>query len=177
MRRLLLPFILFLLVVLEGVSLELLPFVNSSTLIIPHWVLLFLVLITLFYDQIDTHVAVFYGIIFGLLIDVVYIDVLGVYMFVYATVIYIIHKLKGLVHMNFYVTMILGMLSIILADSIIYILFLVIGLTNMFWNDYLFYRLMPTLLANLIFFILFYPFSKRVLSALGKDMLTKNEFV
>lgn len=177
MRRLFLPIILFLFVIIEGVSLELLPVVYTKTLIIPHWVLLFLVCVTLFYDLEDTYTAIYYGIVFGLLIDIVYTGVLGVYMFSYAAVLYIIHKLKVVIHTNFYTTMILGLLAIILADSVIYIIFLAVELTHMVWNDYLIYRLLPSLLANLIFLILLYPLSKRLLTRWKKSLFSKNEIV
>lgn len=163
MRRLLLPFILFLIVILEGVALELLParLVTGDLLIVPHWALVFLVLISIFYDRENTYAAVIYGIIFGLLIDVVYTGVLGVYMFTYAFVIYIVHGFKKLLHANFYVTLLLGFIGIALSDIAIYLIFTVIGFTDIVWKHYVMYRLMPTILANLLFLTVLYPLVRK----------------
>src|SRR5690625_6724150 len=86
MKRLYLPLILFLFMVLEGVALELLPakLVMSNSIIVPHWVFIFLAFIAVFFDEENTYYSVLYAVIFGLLIDVVYTGVLGVYMFSYA---------------------------------------------------------------------------------------------
>src|SRR5690625_6893718 len=74
MKRLYVPLILLLFVVLEGVALDLLPvqLLNTKTLIVPHWVLIILIFIVIFYDLEDTYYSIIYGIIFGLLIDIVY---------------------------------------------------------------------------------------------------------
>lgn len=162
MKRLFLPLILFFLLVMEGVALELLPstFINGDWNIIPHWVLIFLILIAMFYDRTDTYVSVAYAIIFGLLFDIVYTEIIGVYMFTYAVIIYLIHGLMKFLHDNFYVT--LGMMigGMIATDGLIYFIYIVIGMVDSPWNDYFIYRLVPTLIANLLFLIIIYPFTK-----------------
>ncbi len=103
MSRIVIPFLLFLLLVLEGVALDLLPFslVESDVQLVPHWVLVFLILKIIFFDREDTYASVIHGFIFGFLIDVVYTGVLGVYMFSYALVVYLIHGLAKVLHANF----------------------------------------------------------------------------
>ncbi|WP_188453509.1 rod shape-determining protein MreD [Virgibacillus oceani] len=176
MKRLYLPLILFLFVISEGVALELLPpkLVMSDLLIIPHWVLIFLVFVSIFYDKEQTYYSVLYGAIFGLLIDIVYTGVLGVYMFTYALVIYIIHGLKKLLHANIHVTLLLGFIGIVLADLVIYLIFFVIGLTEMPGKDYLIYRVIPTILANLLFLLVLYPFFKKRLIKWSEEQLTNS---
>ncbi|GGB28222.1 rod shape-determining protein MreD [Virgibacillus dakarensis] len=173
MKRLFLPLILFLIVILEGVSLELLPtrLVTGELLIIPHWPLVFLVCISIFYDKENTYTSVFYAIIFGMLIDVVYTGILGVYMFTYALVIYIVRGLKKLLHANFYVTLLLGFLGIAMADFIIYIIFSVIDLADMTLVHYLVYRLLPSILANLLFLLVLYPLVRKPLIKWGDEQL------
>ncbi|WP_106497019.1 rod shape-determining protein MreD [Lentibacillus sp. Marseille-P4043] len=165
MKRLFIPLILFLVVILEGVALELLPtrLVTGDFLIIPHWALVFLVYVSMFYDKENTYSSVFYGIMFGMLIDIVYTGVLGVYMFTYAFVIYIVQGLKKLLHANIYVTILLGIFGIILGDFTIYIIFSVIGITEIAWQHYIIYRLLPTVLANLLFLLILYPLVRRPL--------------
>lgn len=160
MKRLYVPLILFLFVVLEGVALEILPskLVVSNLLIIPHWVLVLLVFVAIFYDRENTYYSVLYGLVFGLLIDIVYTEMLGVYMFSYALVIYIIHGLKRMLHGNIYVTLVLGVVGIVLADISINFIYTVIGVADMTWIEYMKHRLLPTVLSNLVFLLLLYPF-------------------
>lgn len=176
MKRLLLPLILFLFVVLEGVALELLPakLVMGDFLIIPHWVLVFLVFLAIFYDHENTYYSVLYGLIFGLLIDVVYTGILGVYMFSYGFVIYLVHGLKKLLHDNVYVTLILGLAGIALADIFINFIYTMVGLTDAAWTDYFLYRLLPTVILNLVFLLVLYPVFVKRLIRWGREQLTKS---
>lgn len=79
MKHLYLPLILFLLLITEGVALEILPssIVLSDTLIVPHWVFICLIFIAVLYDNENTYYSVLYALIFGILIDIVYTGVLG----------------------------------------------------------------------------------------------------
>lgn len=176
MKRLYLPLILFLLLVLEGVALELLPtvFFMSKSFIIPHWIFIFLLLITVFYDKENTYYSIIYALFFGLLIDVVYTGVLGVYMFSYAAIIYLIHILRRTLHTNFYITMILAIVGIALVDSSINIIYTILGFADMFWKDYLLYRLLPTVLANFLFLLILYPLIQQRLIKWGNEQLFGN---
>lgn len=176
MKRLYLPLILFIFVILEGVAIELLPssFVMNDLLIIPHWVFIFLLYMAIFYDNDRTYFSVLYGAIFGMLIDVVYTGVLGVYMFTYAFVIYIMHGIRKFLHGNIYVAILLGIFGILLTDFTIYLIFSVVGLTNMILEDYLLYRLLPTIVANLLFMLLLYPVTKNRLLKWQDEQNSKN---
>lgn len=176
MKRLYLPLILFLLMILEGVALELLPakLVITNSLIIPHWVFIFLVFIAIFYDEESTYFSIFYGVVFGLLIDIVYTGVLGVYMFSYAVSIYIIYGLRKMLHANIYGTLLLGFIGIVSADIAINFIYTVVGITDMLWKNYFIYRLLPTVLANLLFLIVSYPIFMRRLVKWRREQLNRN---
>src|SRR5690625_5297575 len=179
MKHLYLPLILFLMLNLEGVAIELLPnfLVNTSSLIVPHWVLVLLIFIAIFFDDEDTYYSVLYAVVFGLLIDIVYTNVLGFYMFSYAIIIYIIHELNRLFHTNLLVTIMLAFIGVSLADLSVYMIYTVIGMTDMLWADYLVYRLLPTVLANLIFLIIFYPLSRKKLLQWKEDTSSDGKFL
>src|SRR5690625_3957077 len=172
MRRLYLPLILFLFIVLEGVALDLVPVQlrSTQTLIVPHWVLVILIFIVIFYDKEDTYYSIVYGVVFGLLIDVVYTGILGIYMFSYGFTIYIVHELRKLVHTNFYAVTIIGMIGIALTDLFINTIYKMIGLADIIWVDYLLVRLLPTVLANLIILIILYPFFKKRLTNWSSEL-------
>src|SRR5690625_354006 len=172
MKRLYLPLILLLFVVLEGVALDLLPIqlLNTKTLIVPHWVLIILIFIVIFYDLEDTYYSILYGIIFGLLIDIVYTGILGIYMFSYGFGIYLIHELKKFVHTNFYMVTIIGIIGLILADIFIHTMYSMIGYADVLWSEYILFRLVPTILANLIILIVLYPFLKKWLTNWSSEL-------
>src|SRR5699024_8308420 len=135
--------ILFVILITEGIALEILQsrIVLSDTLVVLHWVFICLVLIAVFYYKENTYYSVLYALIFGLLMYVVYTGVLGVYMFSYAVVIYVVHGAKKMFHSNIYVTMFLGIIGIVLAEIIINIVFSVVDISVMTWYEYTIYRL------------------------------------
>ncbi|RYG74823.1 rod shape-determining protein MreD [Lentibacillus lipolyticus] len=159
MNRILIPFLLFLLLILEGIALDLLPvsLVSGELQLVPHWVLLCLILKMMFFDREDANGSVIYGFVFGFLIDVVYTGVLGVYMFSYALVIYIMHGLIKVLHANFYAATLIGVIGVVLADVFINLMYSVAGISEVVWNDYLIYRMLPTALANGLFLVFLYP--------------------
>ncbi|TRM12831.1 rod shape-determining protein MreD [Lentibacillus cibarius] len=175
MSRILIPFILFLLLVLEGVALDLLPvsFIANEFQLVPHWVLIFLILKIMFFDGENTSASVIHGLIFGFLIDVVYTGVLGVYMFCYALVIYMIHSLVKVLHANFYAAILLSIIGVALTDIFINIIFSVAGITEMIWQDYLLYRLIPTALANGLFLFVLYPLLTKLLMKWKEERYSK----
>ncbi|WP_077621362.1 rod shape-determining protein MreD [Sediminibacillus massiliensis] len=162
MRRFYLPLILLALLIFEGVALDFLPdsLTDGKWMIVPHWVLVYLVLITVFYDMERTYFSVLYALIFGLVIDIAYTSVIGVYMFIYALVVYLVHGLKKLLHTNFFVALLLVVIAVALVDTGLYIIYSFIGMTIFSWSEYLLVRLMPTVLANLLFFLILYPITK-----------------
>ncbi|MCF3941889.1 rod shape-determining protein MreD [Oceanobacillus alkalisoli] len=175
MKKAYLPLILLVLVIVEGLAINLLPneIVLSTNLIIAHWVLVFLVYIAVYYDVEDTYYSITYAFIFGLLIDVVYTGILGIYMFSYGIAIYAIHGLQKLLHRNFYVLLILGVTAIAVADGLIYMMYTVIGVTDMIWSDYLLRRMLPTILANLLFLLLLFPLFKKRIVQWSKEQLDR----
>lgn len=176
MKRLYLPLILFLLTILEGVAFELLPakLVLGNALIIPHWVFIFLVCTAIFYDEENTFYSVLYGALFGILIDIIYTGVLGVYMFSYAVSVYIVYGLKKMLHANLYSTLLLSFIGIVLADVMINFIYSVVGITDIQWGSYLLYRLLPTILANLLFLFILYPFFRNQLITWRRERLNRN---
>lgn len=173
MKRLYLPLILLLILVFEGVALDILPInlLANKSLIIPHWIFVFLLFIAIYYDRDDTYFSVFYAIVFGLLIDVVYTGIIGVYMFSYAIVIYFVHGLKKTVHTNIYITILIGIVSIGLAEISINFIYTAINIIDVSWQQYVVYRLMPTILANLVFLLVLYPIVRKRLTKWQEEHL------
>jgi len=165
MKRLVLVLILFSLLVIEGIAIDLLPLrlLETEILIVPHWLFMFLIVVAIFFDKSHTFYAVAYSIVFGILIDIVYADILGVYMFVYAVSVYIAQMLKRLFITNFLVSCIIAMVTISLVEIQIYIVYSFVGTIDLSFMFFMTHRLLPTVVANLLFFLLVYfIFSKRL---------------
>lgn len=166
MKRLLIPLILFSLLVFEGVAIDFLPgkFIGTEIMIVPHWVLIFLILVSVFYDQESTIYAIVYGVIFGLFIDVVYTSVLGVYMFIYPLGIYITHLLKRVFQRNIYMTMVIAVIVLSIVEIALIFIYSLVGIADSLSWGFLEYRLLPTIIANIIILLVLYPlFSKRLM--------------
>ncbi|GAA0442427.1 rod shape-determining protein MreD [Lentibacillus halophilus] len=176
MRRIVIPILLFLLLVLEGVALDLLPasLVRHEWQLVPHWVLIFLTLKIMLFDKEDTNISVIHGLIFGLLIDVVYTGILGVYMFSYGIVVYLLYGLSRLLHANVYTTILLSVIGVAVADMVINILFSASGITDLIWGQYLLYRMLPTVLANVFFLLVLYPLLAKWLEKWKAERFSKS---
>lgn len=168
MKNLYLPLLLFFFLVIEGVAQEFLPntLVSGNWLIIPHFVLIYLVMIAVFYDSDQTYYSVLYGIIFGMMIDIVYTNVLGIYMFVYALTAYAIHGVKKMLHGNFLVALLLSAAAITMADICVHVIYSFIEGNTIGFGEFLTRRLLPSIMANLLFFAIIYPLTKRPLERL-----------
>lgn len=172
MRKIYVPLILFFLIVLEGVSLELLPesIVSNQFSLVSHWVFIFLLLSAVFLDDNDQYLSVIFAVIFGLLKDIVYTDVLGIYMFAYTLTLIIFRQMMKLFQANFIMILLFSMVSLCIVDYIIYLLYIIVGKVSLVWSDYAIYRLLPTVLANILFLVVVYPLSKnRLIAWSGKD--------
>ncbi|MRG88222.1 rod shape-determining protein MreD [Salinibacillus xinjiangensis] len=159
MTRIFPPLILLALLILESTATDQIPkqWLIGGMQPIPHWVLLFTVLIAIFYDQDNSIYSLVYAIIFGFLFDFTYTDTLGVYMFTYGLTIFIVLGFKQLLHPNFIVTFLLGFVAVFFADHLIYAMYYMIGFADISWSVYLKNRLIPTMLSNLLFLMIVYP--------------------
>ncbi|ENH97953.1 cell-shape determining protein [Gracilibacillus halophilus YIM-C55.5] len=160
-----LPFLCLLLIVLEGSMSMIFQQTQlwDDAFVISHWVLLFLVYIAVFFDQEHTYYALAFAVIFGTIVDIVYTEVIGVYLFAYTAVIYVIKGFMRWFHQNFYVAMILSFFSIVVADLSIYFLYKLLQVHQESWEIYWQSRLIPTIVWNMLSSILFYLlFAKRL---------------
>lgn len=165
MSRIYLPLILILLIVFQGVTVQLVPpiFAQNDLIVVVHTVFLFLVLFKLFYDLENTYNALILAIFSGLIIDIIYTDIIGVYMFSYGVMIYFVHGMRRLLHTNFYTATLITLLSVGFVDFSLYFIYQLIGITQMELIEYLSNRLIPTLTINMIIFFIFYLLFKKKL--------------
>lgn len=125
--------------------------------LVPRFVIVYLIFISIFYSQ---KYAIVSGIILGLLYDMFYIDIIGLYAFLYPLICFIATKLIRYVNRHVIVVSLLALLLIGLLEIISYGFASLIGLTTIGFVEFMSNRLIPTMIANSFFVIMFGWFFK-----------------
>src|SRR5699024_10241381 len=100
---------------------------NVSYELIPRFAMAIILFIALFMNR---STALSYGLIFGLLSDVVYSDYIGVYFFSMAFTAYIIATLSSLFRTNLMAVLFLGLLGIVMLEFQVYGMYMVVGIAR-----------------------------------------------
>jgi len=117
-------------------------------------------------------IAIIYGFAFGLLFDIVYTEIIGVYLFLFPLTIYLVMKAMKVLMANALVVMIIIMAGISLLEAVIYKLNHFIHLTDLTFSEFAQMRLLPSLCLNLIFLVLaYYPLKRYFEKLAGQDSL------
>lgn len=119
--------------------------------IVPRFLLMFLIFVTVYYD---TRHAMYYGLFFGLLYDVFFIDIIGLYSFLYPMICLITGYVVKSVHRNLLVATLLTLVLTALFEFVLYLFFSVISVISMPADVFLTTRLLPTMIANSLFLVM-----------------------
>jgi rod shape-determining protein MreD len=161
MNRFFLPFLVFVVFVSESL------FVNfiavqplfRQWIISPRFVMIVLIFMTVYLNRKQ---AMLYGAIFGMLYDVAFTDILGVYMFGLPAICYVISQIMKVLQNNAIVVSFASVWGVAILEFYIYGINLLVHVTTMPLNEFLTLRLYPTLVLSIIFCILFsYLLKKR----------------
>jgi rod shape-determining protein MreD len=170
MNRILLPLFILFVFISESTFTDLieLPFTSEDQVIIPRFVMLSIVFITAYYSQ---KMGIIYGLVFGLLHDIVYTEILGIYLFAYPLFAYLISKALKALQGNMLVVLFLSLLAVTLLEFYSYGIQMLIGYSNLPFYDFTNLRLLPTILANSVgAIVLVYPMS-RFISKVKRDYM------
>lgn len=163
MRKLFLPFLAVVFFVSESLFIELWPkhIWYEQYVFVPRFLLIFVLFVTIYATR--TY-GMAYGVIFGGLYDIVYTEMLGVYMFAFPLIAYIAAKAMKWVHNYLLVACFLSIGFITVLELYVYGIQLLTGKTAMPFEQFYSYRLLPTLLVNALFLLLFsYPLKQRLI--------------
>ncbi|AQP85625.1 TPA_asm: rod shape-determining protein MreD [Listeria monocytogenes] len=140
---------------------------NDRHLFIPHFLLIMLTIMTCFYKR-NTTLA--YAFILGLLFDIYYTGVMGIYFAIFPFTVYITDKFMKVLQNNILLVGLIAIFNIILTENLVYAFYYLIGTTTMSIPVFIDQRLWTTILINLAFFlVVFFPFR------LFLDRLVKSE--
>ncbi|HJV44307.1 MAG TPA: rod shape-determining protein MreD [Bacillota bacterium] len=156
MRWGVLTVILLALLVLEGTILQIFSHTwGSSVLPVPRFGLVVLIFISLY---IGRRRAFFIGLVFGMIQDILYSDVIGVYAFAMAIVPYTCALIYQYFQQNVFLIVITVFFSVFIHENLIFFIFHLFGLID---DSYRWLEMIPTALLNSAFAILaFRPLSR-----------------
>ena len=160
MRKAFLPIIISLCFLFESVFVELLPaeLFKSSSILVPHFLMVAIIFVTVYISQ--KH-GIMYGFIFGILFDIVYTEIIGIYLFMFPLVAYITSWIMRILQTNIILVSFVAILGVGFLELGVYEMNFLIGRTDMSFASFVDIRLVPTLILNLIFIILVsYPLRK-----------------
>ncbi|ASV68836.1 rod shape-determining protein MreD [Cytobacillus sp. FSL W7-1323] len=161
MRKYLLPLLFIFLFVIESTfALMVAPtemFANERWLI-PHFLLGAIMLLVIFGSR---KLGLLYAFIFGLLFDIVYTEIIGINLFLFPVVTYIVYQLMKILQNNLIVTTIITLFGVALMELGSFGVNYIISITTMGFSDFIFMRFIPTLILNLIFIVIvIFPLKK-----------------
>lgn len=172
MKKVLLPFLIYLAFISESSLVQaFLPQENSMDWqLIPRFSMVMILFIAMY---LNTTYGLLYGLAFGLLTDLLYTDVIGVYLFSMAATAYITSVFSRYLFGNLIVTLLLSIVGVSILEFFVYGLNSLIGISNQMIDEFLYKRLLPTLILNGFFAILiYYPYVKQLNQL--KDTLKEN---
>lgn len=120
--------------------------------LVPRFLIMYLLFLAIYYDR---KRAMWYGLFFGLLYDVFFIDIIGLYSFIYPLMCLMASFIAKYVHQNLIVTTILTLLFVAVVELLLFLFYTFLGIKSMTYADFIEVRLIPTMIANSVFILMF----------------------
>lgn len=160
MSRIYIPAFIFILLVIEGTLFQLItPSHTINVTLVPRFLVVMIVLIGIHFGR---YSSIVYGIIFGLLYDIVYTQLLGVYMFGFAFIGYVFVNSHKRIQDSLMVQLLIILSAVTFFEYYQFGLYRLIGITEMSAQLFLLERLVPSVVLNSAFAILVYYPAKRL---------------
>lgn len=121
---------------------------DYSFILVPRFLVLYLIFLAIYYSR---KKAIIYGLIFGILYDIVYIDILGLYTVLFPLLCFLASWCVKYIHQHLFITTILSVLLVAIMEIVLYEFYIIIDVTTMAFMPFLLNRLVPTILSNLLY--------------------------
>ncbi|WP_099221267.1 rod shape-determining protein MreD [Listeria costaricensis] len=129
---------------------------GESHLFIPHFILIMLILMTVYYNR---NTTLIYAFILGIVFDIYYTSIMGIYFAIFPFTVYLTDKFMKVLQDNIVLVGLVTVFNVILCESLVYAFYYLIGSTTMDIATFVDVRLWTTILFNLAFFlIVYFPF-------------------
>ncbi|WP_062355473.1 rod shape-determining protein MreD [Bacillus kwashiorkori] len=134
-------------------------------LIIPRLLFFLFIFLAVYYDR---NLALIYAFVFGLVMDIVFTEVYGIYLLWYPLVVYLVEKLMKILHNNLFIMAFVMIIAMVVLEFGLYGEYLLIGLNHISIDTFINFRLYPSLIANIIFYLFLSYLLKKWLLSLKK---------
>ncbi|WP_108669446.1 rod shape-determining protein MreD [Peribacillus acanthi] len=162
MRKLILPLIAGFIFISESlfVNIFLGDLLISKNIFVPHFIMIFLMFLAVYGTR---RTALVYALILGIMFDVVYTEVLGIYLFAFPVITFLFSSFMKVLQNNILIVSIMTLLSIAILEVTIFQMNLIIGVASMSYHEFATVRLLPTLALNAAAVVIFsYPLKKQI---------------
>ncbi|WP_042459185.1 rod shape-determining protein MreD [Neobacillus dielmonensis] len=172
MRKFLLPLLFLALFISESLFVQFMPekVFGQSKILVPHFLYAGLLFFTIYVGK---NKGIIYSAIFGLLFDIVYVEVLGIYLFLFPFIAYLVTKVMQVMQSNLIVSSIVSLAGVALLEIGVYEMNFLIHVTDLEFMDFINLRFYPTLILNAIFILLtgflFKRYFEKVSEAMNDD--------
>lgn len=170
MKKFILPFIITLAFYSESLFVDFFPekIFGFTYTFVPRFLIILIVLMAIYYHKNVTYI---YAALFGLLFDIYYTEVIGIYLCLFPVIVYVSLKLAKILHINVLTVILIAIFCVALLEFSVYGSNILIRQTTLPLEEFIGTRLYATLILNFIFVaILYYPFSRFLLRR-KKDMI------
>ncbi|MES5892268.1 MULTISPECIES: rod shape-determining protein MreD [Bacillus cereus group] len=138
----------------------------------PHFFIIVLCFITVYNSPIQ---GIYYGLLFGFLFDTVYTELVGIYIFAYPILAYLVYSAMKVLQLNLFIVVSIVLASIAALEYYVYGFLTLLGRTHMSASVFFTDRLLATLLLNGIFLLIVCFPLRRYLVRLSKAIEEKEK--
>nr|WP_263325562.1 rod shape-determining protein MreD [Neobacillus sp. Marseille-Q6967] len=152
MRKVLLPLLFIFLFIVESLFAQYAPSKvwGYDYILVPHFLFAGILFLAIYAGR---RYGIIYATIFGLLFDIVWIEVIGIYFFLFPFITYLISKLMHVLQTNIIVAFFVSLLGISLLEMGVYEMDFLIHITNMEFLSFIEMRFYPSLVLNALFLL------------------------
>ena len=94
----------------------------------PHFFIIVLCFITVYYSPVQ---GIYYGLLFGFLFDTVYTELVGIYIFAYPILVYLVYSVMKVLQLNLFIVTSIVLASIVALEYYVYGFLTLLGRTHM----------------------------------------------
>jgi rod shape-determining protein MreD len=152
-KKLLLPLLFLFFFILDSLFVQFLPATpfGSNKIWVPHFLLSAIFFLTIYAGK---KIGIIFALIFGLLYDIVYIEIIGINLFLFPFVAYLVSKMMNVLQTNIIIAFLTSLLGIAFLEVGVYEMDYLIHVANLDFMSFIKMRFYPTLILNGIFLIL-----------------------
>jgi rod shape-determining protein MreD len=152
-KKFLLPLLFLFLFILESLFVQYIPPVmfGQSYILVPHFLFVGILFLTIYAGR---KYGIIYGAIFGLVFDIVWIEIIGIYFFLFPFVAYLVSKIMHFLQNHIVIAFLISLVGIALLELGVYEMDFLIHVTNLEFMSFIRMRLYPSLILNAVFIII-----------------------